>query len=525
MNQRIPEEWLTAYLDNELDSAKRAQVEAALLQDHRLTEHLQELISTRKLVSRLPLFPQQDLQMTSQSLLMDLDDGLDPPSQSSLASLDEQELQQTLTNSNKLSVEFKPKVASIPWRWMALAASLLCLAAVGAALWYPQGGTGSLLGQNDNVASGASPSGLGENQGMMAGGEDPGPSSVMLNRGLPETPSPNSKESFAELGMRMSKEAAEIPDDGLPQDLKAAEVASSTLQPMSEQSIQPPPSTNAAKPLSALGKGSEALDVRVLESNNVPPTGLGDSTENFLESQRLKKFSNEPPTGESLKDSLAESPPPDRINSAAAPAIMRSFNGLESAPPMGSESRAAATGLPLEYSAEAAGGSGQSQLRSRAKLDEVRQVQASLHRSDAWENEAAQALLFSHKMLKSLRFVSPAGEKNSSFLKEEGSQYLGRKSGAEVESSQVREFVNSVPLAVISANQQQYQQIVSRSSEIKLTPELDAVATGGSKVLMISRQELEYLLQDMDQAKHVFWIKAIPADENDKRLILIINLR
>ncbi len=53
----IPEEWLSAYLDNELDADQRQLVETAVSQNPQLAQLLYDLQATRRLVQQLPSFP------------------------------------------------------------------------------------------------------------------------------------------------------------------------------------------------------------------------------------------------------------------------------------------------------------------------------------------------------------------------------------------------------------------------------------------------------------------------------------
>lgn len=143
----IPEEWLSAYLDDELSAEQRQLVEAAVKEQPQLAQLLDELIATRRLIQQLPAFPTSSSRrspLNTKSEVSDLDDGLDSPDDSSnssnLTSASERQLQQRLADdrpsvdlmrSDETDSSFRPT-----WRMLTLAASLIGVAALGATMWY-----------------------------------------------------------------------------------------------------------------------------------------------------------------------------------------------------------------------------------------------------------------------------------------------------------------------------------------------------------------------------------------------------
>ncbi len=143
----IPEEWLSAYIDDELSTEQRQLVEVAVKEQPKLAQLLDELIATRRLIQQLPAFPTSSSRRSpssSKTAVSDLDDGLDSLDDSSnsnnLASASDRQLQQRLAD-DRPTVDLarsdeSDSSSGLSWRMLTLAASLIGVAALGATLWY-----------------------------------------------------------------------------------------------------------------------------------------------------------------------------------------------------------------------------------------------------------------------------------------------------------------------------------------------------------------------------------------------------
>ncbi len=143
----IPEEWLSAYLDDELSAEQRQLVEAAVKEQPQLAQLLDELIATRRLIQQLPAFPTSSSRRSpssTKSAVADLDDGLDSEEDSSnsnnLASASDRQLKQRLADDRPIidlaRSDENGSSSRLSWRMLTLAASLIGVAALGATMWY-----------------------------------------------------------------------------------------------------------------------------------------------------------------------------------------------------------------------------------------------------------------------------------------------------------------------------------------------------------------------------------------------------
>ncbi|MFO0940211.1 MAG: hypothetical protein U0930_05535 [Pirellulales bacterium] len=151
----IPEEWLSAYLDDELDADQRQMVESAVRQNPQMAQLFRDLQATRTLVQQLPSFPSM-ASMRNRSLgegaNADLEDGLqDTVTPSNLATREsashsvsniragEKRLRSDRIDSDTDTDTGVFRIGSwelSQWRTIALAASVIGLSVVGSLAWY-----------------------------------------------------------------------------------------------------------------------------------------------------------------------------------------------------------------------------------------------------------------------------------------------------------------------------------------------------------------------------------------------------
>lgn len=212
----IPEEWLSAYLDDELDADQHRMVESAVAQNPQMAQLLQELRATRNLVQQLPSFP-NTLKMrhpaSANRANSDLQDGLDEVKQSSspsnnssttsAASLSRKSTDGKRSMDDQVDSAQDAGLFQIGnWqmshmRAIALAASVVGVAVVGSLMWYWGGGdgSGSLALAPDSWSTSKADQGLVDNE---AG---------------PSTMSARSTNSFAENAQRSLASGTPDPKD------------------------------------------------------------------------------------------------------------------------------------------------------------------------------------------------------------------------------------------------------------------------------------------------------------------------
>lgn len=209
----VPEEWLSAYLDDELSADQRQLVEAAVKEQPQLAQLLDELIATRRLIQQLPAFPTSSSRRTTsntKSTVADLDDGLDSEEDSSnsnnLASASDRQLEQRLADDRPIidlaRSDENGSSSRLSWRMLTLAASLIGVAALGATMWYQSDRWSKLAfdtSSDNRVSSAMIPEGLvDKDSGPKAFG---GVENQVAPTAAPATDAPSMQRSRTEGGM------------------------------------------------------------------------------------------------------------------------------------------------------------------------------------------------------------------------------------------------------------------------------------------------------------------------------------
>ena len=149
----FPEEWLSAYLDNELTAEQLSQVEQAIKTIPQLSAQIDDLRATRNAVSQLPGFHEVAMvhpvptswSTNSNSSFADLDDGLEvlaitsPALKSPITGSDISRERALLPTPKEKRPSFNSRQdlqeRRSPWRFVGLAASIFVFATIGWTLW------------------------------------------------------------------------------------------------------------------------------------------------------------------------------------------------------------------------------------------------------------------------------------------------------------------------------------------------------------------------------------------------------
>ncbi|MBX3422388.1 MAG: zf-HC2 domain-containing protein [Pirellulaceae bacterium] len=532
--QGFPEDWLTAYLDRQLSREQSQKVEQALASSPELAELLKELKAGRAMVGQLPQFPQpsaaisptaqpmnsaEDAPSNFRTFASELDDGLEgaadaqplrdalsitpmqsdrPESHLSVESLDaaSQPEPETKTDTpgqleagnqntaaqaqsdNPVEQEIvgeQPQDDFVEVNQDPCAEEMFAVAHLDIATHRPPSDftSGTLITRRWPLTIAASLIGI----SIIVGGL------LMISR----------PRNGIELAKQESSAARES-------ELRAAE----TSMAQADVAFDATPSNNTARVLAA----DSALRAPVpMSAGSETPS----ATSKLARPQADHKILNTPAPG--FGDALAYSELADIAAESNANRYSKMLDATAEA--LAPPAQAAPQTIAQSNQDQSQTSNETSQVDDRSRVgNRARRGNATWHRSANWSESSVASQIQSNDVLTPLRRQLSSPPQNPAFAEADNTPA----------NTQSKASDEAVPIAVLAVPNSQQRVLATWAESVQLQPGVTEQADVASRVLFLTNQELQRLLDSQPElSAQLFWITPTQAAQPTEQRILIIN--
>lgn len=576
----IPEEWLSAYLDNELDLEQRRSVERAVAEDPYYEQLLRDLKATRSLIQQLPSFPNSVTMHSSaprDPQVAGLEDGLDATSSNgsvSATSLSDNSL--TDGNDKQISehlnvergfedlLQTKSSFGSgqwANWRTLAIAASVVGIGLVGSLAWW--GITG---GRVSSLAQGPATPGSREQLDQLADNESgprSGASGSMPPSGIVGNPPPPMASTSAaaqpSVDIPTGRDESHFAD--LPQDPLARKLASEgTVGPSgvaapAETNLSAQPDSSSVAGLAGSGLAAPMIATPTTDSPENRSNKLSSNSNEAL----LPHFEPNPSAGNDLARALD----PRQLNNAPpAKDLGSSAGAAPGAPELSKPDQIASNSLQMRGLGGGIGGRGSPGGKSGfGNPADSRSIEPKKNFEQL--PPPAQAEFNADKVAPAPRLAPPGGNAGSAeqskgsadvsaksleARKQIPTKYTYARSSAWTDEMVKAELTlnsvlkplklvelvenktviqsgqnlsESVRTGVVRLSDEQRKALFEQAKNLQINPQPQEQAHT-AHVLFLNRNELNQLLSFTNEKVNIFWIE--PKGElTSDRCVLVVN--
>jgi hypothetical protein len=522
---QVPEEWLSAYLDNELDEDQRIQVEFTLSQDPKYAQLLEELRATRQLIRHLPSFPSvaASIDATVPQWRTEIDDGLVDDMGSddldtddlvdtgnedseSLASTSPRQLERSLASdehsfsSNSISSPGQNRSGS--WamlRWIALAASLAGIAFLG-----------SLLLPKDNDRQLGSTITTDKNAESQPPDAQTGSMGIAGGASEPRSPSLGTGDITADAGLSELSQAKETPNP-------VVDPAPANFAPDNFAPLDPAPKARAEQSLRRVESAADFAD-----SSTPNQTDIAATPDRMFAEDALPQNANSPLSPLSPLE-IAPPSPVKPLADAAQPPPSAIGSGVPRDSGIPSRSKVEASQLKvdsarqrMQLSAPDKEKGSVERLPFPEKIADKKQAapiedRVTFHRSGSWSDESFSSQWEVNNLLRQLRSpMQKVGKSDQEF--------------GDTNQRTSEQVAAAVPMAFLRVTEQNRRVLNESLKSLNISPAIPELKLGVSLVLFVNEEELNQISKAVSPNER-FWIDS-EADKSASPLrILVIRER